>query len=344
MKKNDLKKQYFVSFDYLRVFFALSIVAWHTKAFGPTNLTDSKLNLTLRDIIYSDILLVAVPIFAQVSMFLYFINREIKQNYFWKRIINLLILYFFWMILLIILFYRQNLVKLQTLEFWFSGGASPLYFLLVIIIMTIIAEIFIILKKIFRPLVFVYLSLFLLIVSIIVLQFRVNIANYLPLNFLPFLLSHWSPINFIPYVFSSAIFIYLYQQGFFKRKDLRIEALLILFLIVVISYFEYKLMSSQISLKYDGLIIPPYARLSIIFSTLLIFYIFLNKNFSVSLWIQKFSELTMGIYILHVFVMNLVAGFSGDYFQIIRNSVVYFELVLLISLVLTYLIKQKRII
>ncbi|KKQ18768.1 MAG: hypothetical protein US31_C0002G0113 [Berkelbacteria bacterium GW2011_GWA1_36_9] len=346
MKKKNLKnkQQYFNSFDYLKVFFAISIVAWHTKALGPTSLVNSQLNLNLKEIIYGNLFLVAVPIFAQISLFLYIYNREIKKNYFWGRIFYLIILYLFWMALLIILFYAGNRAKLQTLEFWLSGGASPLYFLLVLVVTTIVMEVFFLLKKLLNERIFISISVLLLLISTLVLVFKVNLVNFMIPKYLPLLMSHWSPINFLPYVFSALLFFYLYQKNYFRNKNIQVMALITCFIIILIAYFEYRFIPNPIYLQYDGMIIPPYSRLSIILSTMLILYIFLNREDRPSIIVKKMSELTLGIYILHVFVMNLLAGFSSAYYQIIKNSVVYFGLVLLISLILTYLIKQKKII
>lgn len=346
MKKNNLKNQsqYFNSFDYLKVFFAIAVVAWHTKAFGPTSFVSNQLSLNLKEVIYGNVLLIAVPIFAQISLFLYIYNREIKKNYFLKRVFHLATLYLFWMALLIILFYADERTKFKTWEFWFSGGASPLYFLLVLAVMTILAEIFLLAKKLVNERALVFISLFLLLASILVLVFKTHLVNFIEPRFLPLLMSHWSPINFVPYVFSAWLFFYFYQKGYLKKQDIRIKTLIFLFLITIIVYFEYKFMPNSIYLKYDGMLIPPYSRLSIILSALLILYVFLNRNYLPSRIVKIFAELTLGIYILHVFVMNLLAGISPSYYEAIKNSLLYFGLVLSISLLLTYLIKQKKII
>lgn len=347
MKKNHLeqnKSQYFNSFDFLRVFFAISIVAWHTKALGPTGLVEDSFNFNLKDIAYGSLLLAAVPTFAQISLFLYIYNREMKKNYFWKRFFHLTTLYLFWMAMVIILFYAGNLAKLKTTEFWFSGGASPLYFIFIIIILTTLLELWIIIKKFIPQHLFAIFSLFLFIGSVLIITLKTSLISLIDPRFLPLLMSHWSPINFLPYVFSASFFYFIYQKGYLKDKNIKLGVSIFLALIIVIAYLEYRYLPNPIYSQYDGMLIPPYSRLSLILSTLLIFYVFTIKNYTFSNIIKILSEYTLGIYILHIFVMNFLAGFSSKYLSITENNFVYFGLTLSISIFITYLIKQKKII
>ncbi len=347
MKKNYLKQgksRYFNSFDYLRVFFAISIVAWHTKAFGPTGLVSNSFSFNLKDIVYASILLIAVPVFVQMSLFLYTYNRDMKKNYFWKRIFHLTTLYLFWMAMLIILFYAGNIAKLKTFEFWFSGGTSPLYFLLVLIVLTTLLELWILIRKHIPQHLFAIFSLFLFIISVLIITFKTSLISLIEPRFVPLLMSHWSPINFLPYVFSASFFYSVYQKGYLKDKNIKLVISIFLALIIMVVFWEYKNLPGPVYTLYDGMLIPPYSRLSIILSTLLIFYVFTIKNYTPPNIIKILAEYTLGIYILHIFVMNFLAGFSSKYLQIIGNNFVYFSLTLLISIFITYLIKQKKII
>lgn len=343
-KNPKIKEIYFSNFDYLKVFFAVAIVAWHTKVLGPTSFVTNNFNINLKEIFYGSIFLLAVPIFAQISLFLYLYNHEIKKNYFLKRIFYLLILYLFWMAILVILFYSHNRAILKTPEFWLSGGASPLYFLLVLVVVMAILEIFIMISKYLNERIFLSISLLLLSASVAVLVFKANLFNFVAPEFQSILMSHWSPINFLPYVFSALTIFYLYQKGYFNQKDRRTMTLITIFIVVLAAYLEYKFLPNPIYLKYDGMIIPPYSRFSIILATFLTFSVFLNWQDRKQIIIKKLAELTLGIYILHVFVMNFLVGLSPAFYEKFKNSVVYFGLVLIISIALTYLIKEKKII
>lgn len=342
--KIEMPKKYFDSFDYLRVFFALSIVAWHTKIFGPTTLVTSHFSFNLKEFFYGNIFLVAVPVFAQISLFLYLYNRETKKNYFSKRIIHLATLYVFWISLIVLLFYGAGSIPvIKTPEFWLSGGRTPLYFLVVLMITTIITEIFLVLKKYLKNSLFIAFCFFSFVVSTGAILFKTSLLPLIPGEYWQIFMSHWSPINFIPYIFTSFIFLDLYNKDCFKRKNIKFETIISLIVIAIIIYFEYKLLPSLTYLKYE-MIIPSYSRLSIVLSTVLVMYIFLNKNYDPPKIIKFLSGYTLGIYILHLFVMNLFASHFPHYYLLIKESFYYFIFVLLVAFGITYFIKSKKII
>lgn len=338
----NLKEEYFNSLDYLRVFFAVSIVGWHTKMFGGTGLIASPFEFNVKDFIYGTIFLVGVPVFVQVSFFLYLTNRAKKPDYFLKRIFYLAFLYFFWMAALILIFYKESgFSQFAKIDFWLSGGATPLYFLIVLLILTFVFELNLLLQNLFNKKVMFGLALFFLIVTV---GFLVNKSYFLATanpNLANLLSAHWSPINFLPYIFSAQIFYYFYKEGLPKIKAwvLALSAVAILFIAVI----EYLYLSNSANLMTEGMIIPPYSRLSIILSTWLIFYVALSSQWPAYAWVKRFAGLTLGIYVLHIFVMNILAGLFPALMEIYRNTFIYFGAVLFISATATYLIREKGI-
>jgi len=347
MKNENIVKNltYFDSFDYLRVFFALSIIAWHTKVLGPTGLISSQFGFNFKDFIYGSIFLLGVPLFVQISLFLYLLNRENKSKYFIKRILDLFFLYFFWMAALILIFYKESGLKILTkTEFWLSGGATPLYFLMVIIILTILLELFLLLEKTIDKKNFLIITLFALIVSIVANTNKVYLLDLFALGKTPFIMSHWSPINFLPYLFSSILFLKIYKDGFLKQINIFKWAIISLVVFLTVAVLEYLYLPNALYLENGGMIIPTYSRLSLVLGTCLVFSVAISKDYRSSDFIKKISGLTMGIYILHIFVMNILAGVLGSRFETISGTPLYFVIVTLVSLLIANTLKEKRII
>lgn len=337
-------KTYFSSFDYLRIFFAFSIVAWHTKLLGATGLVANQFNFNLKDFTYGSIFLLAVPLFVQISLFLYIFNRTNKENYFFKRIFNLGFLYLFWMSLLILIFYKEKgLANILNPEFWFSGGATPLYFLLILLILTLVTELILYLEKILSQKTFYIMNLFFLIVSVIAIIGKIYFFGSLDTNLTQFLMPHWSVLNFLPYVFSAIIFTKLYKDGILKKWFSLKWIIGLLLIITTIMFLEYRYLPGEIYLRQDGMIIPTYSRLSLILSTWLVFYLAIYKVYRTVNWIKVIAGLTLGVYILHIFVMNILAGLLQERFNEVQQTPFYFVTVLLVSLIITYFIKEKRI-
>lgn len=346
-EKNLIDKKYFSSFDYLRVFFAMAVVAWHTRALGVTTLMTNQLNLNLKELIYGNIFLIAVPIFVQISLFLYLYNRDIKENYFKKRIFRLGSIYVFWLSAVVVLMLGIGQVNFRSPIFWVSGGGSQVYFIFTVIIMTILLEFFFRIKKFFSPNGFLYFSLVMLTISTVIILFKANLLSYINLDpkYLQLFIPYWNPINFIPYIFSSFIFFYFYQRGYLQKKDVRVEIWITLILIILLAYLEYRFMSRyEIFLNYDAVIVPPYNRLSIILSTWLILYVFLNRNYQSPVFIKKLSGLTLGVFLIHLFLMNIFAAQLPFIYNSVKNSFVYFAIIITASFIVSYFIKDQEII
>ncbi len=77
------KPPYFHGLDYLQILFAISVVAWHTKALGVDGLfqhLDGRFSPSFIDIIYCSSFLLAVPLFMLGSLFIYVHNRKQKDT------------------------------------------------------------------------------------------------------------------------------------------------------------------------------------------------------------------------------------------------------------------------
>ncbi|MHB8984068.1 MAG: acyltransferase family protein [Carboxydocellales bacterium] len=213
-----LAKKYFQGFDYLRVFFAFAIVAWHSKAFGLTDVFSSlgTFRVSIVDVIYFNVFLVGVPLFIQIALFLYVYNRQSKDNYFLKRIKHLVLVYSFWVFWSRVFLTGQfsfEVIASAPVPFLVSGGFSHLYFLFAVLMLTVSTEIMIQLKKVLTGSCFLYLQYILLLIFSFVLPFKHYIASFISNPNLKFIMINLGPVDFLPYIFSTFIFFHYYQHG-----------------------------------------------------------------------------------------------------------------------------------
>lgn len=90
-------KENIYGFDWLRAICCVMVVLWHSSALDLLNNNPSL--IIIKNIINFNILLLAVPIFIQISLILFLKKRKVKAKYFLEsRIPRLLSLYTFWFI------------------------------------------------------------------------------------------------------------------------------------------------------------------------------------------------------------------------------------------------------
>jgi hypothetical protein len=301
-KENDIITKYkdgtvyFYGFDYLRILFSLSVVAWHTQLLGaPLSKTQgTHLAPNLTDIIYFNVFLDAVPLFLLVSLFLYIFNRKSKKNYFVKRSKHIFFLYLFWTLVSVALLEKGiTLQKLLKVSYILSGADYATYFLLEILIMTAIVEVMLQIKPRLKPSYFNFLTIFLLGVScvITVILSLIDQANIFFKGF-SFLLDFYSPLNFLPYPFLAIILYELYSRN---NKILNIKPILLLFLAMVLSIFvEWKILPDM----------PPYFRLSVVFAAVSLLVCFFNFDVEGGKIIKTLSETTLGAFLLHGLIIH----------------------------------------
>jgi hypothetical protein len=292
--------KYFYGFDYLRAVLCIFVVSWHNFLFGvPTYFNQSaidKLSPTLSDIIYFNILLLAVPTFLQMSIFLYLLSRKLKSiNYFIKRMLRYSSLLLFWSVM--VLLYRYMLGwKLtdyfsdlsQTTITLISGGRSIFYYFFCLLFLTAFAEAYYICTaKITRHKnVFIIGSFFLSIIIMIAAPHVFAILE-LPFNFR-------NPINFIPYVFSAFLLIDLSN-----RKNPNTIAAALFLLYMVFSLCDWLFLKYYIWNTYLGFIVPPYTRISLVFGAMFLVQFFLQPSHPPTKVITFLSQYSLGIYCFH---------------------------------------------
>ncbi|MBW1719044.1 MAG: acyltransferase [Deltaproteobacteria bacterium] len=343
-EKSSLSQPYFHGFDYLRAVMSVAIVAWHIQLFGASNLFDLKNfadhNIVLSDIINFYFLLLAVPVFFLISLFLFFQKIVINRSYFKKRITRLLLLYLFWVGLWLLLYgcltnfsnifpssFKDILISI------ISGWSSLYYFFFSLILLTCIACAIIRLPD-------YLLWLLLVICSSLLWCFPLIVKIYGEYHFL---VAYWNPFNFLPYLFIAALFLTYFKKGYLKPSSKYFKLLIVclFFVFITTAIFEWHWIRDINYFKYNAMVIPPYTRISVVVGATLLFCLsFFIKGPSGS-GIKFLSNYSLGLYCLHGFasifyikLMGCPNDFPGRFLE--------FLVVMVASLLSTVVLFNRR--
>ncbi|MCI4625913.1 MAG: acyltransferase [Candidatus Magnetoovum sp. WYHC-5] len=329
-------QQHYSGFDYLRAVMSVSIIAWHTglvlgntKVFG--------YDLWNIDIIFSDIMnfnfqLLAVPIFYLIALFLTVKKLMVKPTYYRERLRRLVYLYIFWSLMWIL--YNHGIHwfgKLLSYDYksiirvLLGSDFGVFYFINFLILLSAISKYVYKLPYKYLKLMIVYSILFIALFPCIVL---VTKKLFILVNYL-------NPLNYLPYLLIATVVAKSYTENaeyFYKKLKNYIIYLSIAYLLSTIYEWQY-LVHVNFWIA-NGYALPPYARLSVVFgSTLLFLLSFYIKKPSVFI-IKFLSDHSLALYCLHPFMMVLFR----DY---IPCRLCFFTYVLMSSILLTMLIKKK---
>ena len=302
---SHVRMKYFQGFDYLRIVLCIFIVGWHIKILGWAdtfiNPASSVVLPTIADIIYADLFLVAVPLFFLISTFLYIANRKNKTGYFRKRLFYLILVYIFWFIIFSFVFSDGlKYTYIFSPIYIMTGAGSVGYFLFSLIILVVITESMYVLQNILDARQFLSLTALSLFISCSLLIIRVPLshaAGTLGVYFLGF----WSPVNFLAYPFIAFLLMTAYDEKWTTRLRWK-HYFGMASLIVILIAAEWWLLPDKIN-PVDGMSIAPYARLSVVVSSILVFLLFVQIQRETPPIIKVFSELTMGIFLLHSIII-----------------------------------------
>jgi len=282
-------KQEFYGFYYARALFCIAIVGWHFRLIGNVSIVNHFQGIVWEDIINFHFFLLAVPLFVQLSLYLYIYRRNQKRNYFIKRISYIVQLFIFWVSFAIlvqalrgddVLKYFSSLKQFSMMIY--HGGYDLYYFIFVIITTTIVAEI---VCRVTKYLPSQNKNAILILLFIITL---------IPLVLVPFF--NWNfrnPINFIPYVFLSILIN--------ENKNVINTRIVYFFgiLFIILSISDWILLPYYNMFERDGFIMPVYSRISLVFGTIFFILLFLNINTPPPRIIKFLSSYSLGIFCLH---------------------------------------------
>ncbi|WP_421654657.1 acyltransferase [Leptothermofonsia sp. ETS-13] len=335
----------FAGFDFLRAIFAAMVVMLHANLFV---VLTGKLGLKpVADVLNANIGYLAVPVFFQIALFLFFLRSEQEgRTYFVKkRLPRLVALYLFWSIAKLIFDFvlAGKVPKVEYglsstgnfVSFIISGGYSPFYFFFSLIFLTAVAEI---LTPIFNQLkekLLKRILYYLLLVScILVISFP--IIDSVISQDREVLTQIQNPLSFLPYVFTAAIAVQDFKGGKLRKPrgilKLKLWILLILFLtFTVLEWYFFERF-------------PQYSRLSLIFGSWLLLYLALLSNQKPPRIITFLAGCSLGIYGLHTFFTDHTY-FLESLSEFIPGAgpLARFLVALLGSFVLTLAFKRIRI-
>jgi len=346
--------EYFGGFDYLRVCFATAIVAWHVKLFGPVSIFQADLvRPSLPDIIYFNLCLVGVPLFFQISIFLYIFFREKKPNYFVRRMRQLLLVYLFLIVIdRIINKGHIGSSRLTDPAYWMLGGIdSDLWFLFSLMILIAVAELVYWVKNRMDTMRFLWLQFVLFAISISLYFLKIPLLSYIPKRYHVYHIKFTNTLDFLPYVFLAFIVVHYYKNGKISHHNQRLRNFIIsMFIAYVLTSISEWILSPRnaISAYYNCMLpILPYARISVLIGVITILLIFIMRDYSPPRIISECAKLTLGIYIIHYFI---VSHFDEIFRPLLDHSMVFqiplieFLLVFISSVIITYCLKYERVV
>lgn len=348
-------------FDFLRAIFSIIIVALKTNLFL---LADILFSGTLAYALMAKVGYIAVPVFLQISLFLFYLKIE-KKNFLYflqKRLPRLISLYIFWVgsKVLFDIFVRGKSERFariissprSLIEFIISGSQSPFFFFFSLIFLTTIATIIITLLKktekkskliISYGLLFVSclltfsLSVTEIVVDAVTDDAKIGIVNSISS------IAFWdyNPICFLPYLFTTFIVIQEFKEGklnsWSSYVNLKLCVLLSLFIFFTI--LEWHLFEELLH----------YSRLSLVFCSWLLLYVALLSPLRAHPAIKFISSCSLGIYGFHVFFTSVILpfidkkSFSHNLLLIPGlELIIEFGLVLFCSIVLTLMFKKIK--
>jgi surface polysaccharide O-acyltransferase-like enzyme len=323
-------------FDYLRTVFCLVVVFVHLFPSGPGE-HGSNHGENLTNALQYNFASLAVPVFLQISLFLFYKNRMSKgSDYLTKsRLPSLLKPYLLWTLAYAFINNTFSSFDLASpkyiLLFLITGGYSIFYFFFSLLILTACAEMIIRLLHVKAFLtensIGLYYLLF-IISSVLTLVFQ--ISPYKGFTEI------WNTFNFMPYVFSSFIILHDFRQAPERPGLSKVKLSLLATAYLVFACAEWKYLPGLSSAGlWEGLL-PPYTRLSLVFGAWTLTYAALLYAPQTSPIVRKISSCSLGIYCLHPFLtpiieslVNQIWSLPGE--ELVVYSIVVFSAVELVS-------------
>ncbi len=364
---SNLEKTKIHGFSYLKAFACLAVVATHLFLNFEDCFNLNQTAIYVFNVLFYNVFLLAVPIFFQISLFLFFFNHNFKEDYFLKRLIKLSSLFLFWTISLSLfrwILHRNFEYPLPTvralnfssissiIQSILSANNTPFYFLISLIILTIFAEY--LAKYYERFCANNFLNNKNLISNIVLLFASVSLITILPFLIvygykieLQWMVSTWNPVNFFPYIFTAyLLYIQFNSDNKFSNKIpitiLIILILLNIFTIIIEWQFLgiYDFWDKRLITTYN---LPPYSRISLVLTSYIITYCGIKYLPSQPpKIIEILANNSLPIYCFHYFLVYLAVQFISRKYWFLGEIEVIFISIILVCLLLANLLKKVR--
>jgi len=335
----SLRPSYHYGFDYLRAFMSLAVVAWHLRIFGISALFDKnefvRHAISFSDIINFHLLLLAVPVFFLISLFLSFEKGVMNNSYFSRRVGRIAGLYGFWLSFFFLIYgWRSGFASLgpasgkDLLVKIASGWSTLYYFFFSLLLMTCLARIVARMRR-----AIVWLLLVVSLASLWGTAFLVKIGaapNYL--------VAYWNPLNFVPYVFIARLLADNADKNLCPPRALLFFLLAVGF--VFAAFFEWQWMISSNNFQYNDSALPAYTRVSLVLAAVMVFcWSFLIRHRPNRL-IRFLSDYSLGLYCLHGYVSLLLYDKIVTMTNKPFSSMIAFISIIMISLAVAVVLRR----
>lgn len=301
------------------------VVIWHMGG-GGYSLIFSRLDYAKHAFMFSDflnfhILLLAVPVFIFISIYLF----SIKQPSFAmlrKRVTRLGLLLTFWPLILI--FYSKSYRGLLTLPlstpvnaFYtiLQGGQTVYYFFASLIVCLCAAYMFIRIN--------LKLQIMLMLDSLallVVLPAFAKASNYYVAT------AYWNPFNFIPLTFAAVLVAHNTSFILARRIPFIAISLALSFFFAI---FEWQYSTGSIFFAGQIHAIPTYTRPSLLFEVVAIFTVAMDPRIKASRVIRFMSKNSLALYCLHPFLISPVSQ-AVSVFIVNKTEALYASIALVV--------------
>ncbi len=341
-------KTHIVGFDYLRAIFTVLVVVWHADGVSFIGRMQPSCQWVV-DLFYYNICLLAVPVFIQMSLFIFYCKQVDDNRYLLKkRIPSLIAIYIAWMSIGVIfnssfgnINYLLQLTSIKAFLLLLVTGSRPeLYFLFSLIFVTFVAAVNI--KILSNQKNSIYIQSLLLFISLVIIT-CLNIATISTHQAI--FSVYWNPICFLPYVFSSSILVSFcstkeLDKNFSLHKKIFVLILSIIFLLLL--YLEWSLLN--LPEFFDNYLLPPYTRISLVFGTFIVSYCSTLVKKQPSPIIQKLSKQSLAIFLIHGYILYFFSkiDYTNIWLRISFNPISKVIIAVVLCIIASYFIRKFK--
>jgi len=289
-----------VGIDYLRAIMSVFVVIWHMGG-GGTSLIFSRERYLEHSFTFSDfanfhVLLLAVPTFIFMSVYLYGL-REVNVKALTSRMKRLLPLLILWPVIYAL--YRGGYDGFVAgfpdsgsgvVKTILTAGNTAYYFFVSLIICTLVAHVFLLLGR------RIQLVVVLLAVGFaIALPYITMATDFYPLG------AYWSPLNFIPLGLVAAYLA--------RSKDLLVGKKLWLLagsalLCITFAIVEWRFSVDEVFFEGQISALPTFTRASVLFGVVFVFFLVSSPKLKSFGLVRFMAQYSLGLYCLHLFLLK----------------------------------------
>lgn len=328
--------------DHLRALMSIAVVAWHVQLFGTSRLFDANgylpQGIEVSDILNFNLLLLAVPVFFLISLFL--LNEKWSRGHLrlFARVERLFYLYCFWVGIDVLLYRLENKLSIIWPDsitklglFIVTGGYSLFYFLFSLILLTFISYAF---YK-FPPV--THWTLLAISTALMWIFPYIVTKN----NNFSFLTAFWNPFNFLPYVFVSRLTTIHLQKRKGWLYSIHCKRIVwgALCLCMISAVCEWHWFRNISNFEFNGYAFPSYTRIAVVSGATFLFLTSFYIRRPPCACIRFLSDYSLGIYCLHGFAGWYLIKFKTE-MGLSIHVLIEFLSVMTVSLLLSVILRR----